>query len=102
MKKNHNELMQMAIDEARRTMNLDFGGPFGALIIDEDNKVIAISSNTVLKDHDPTAHAEINAIRKATKALNTHDLSGCTHYTTAYPSPMGLGAIIWSNNKKVY
>jgi len=102
MKKNHNELMQMAIDEARRTMNLDFGGPFGALIIDKDNKVIAVSSNTVLKDHDPTAHAEINAIRKATQALKTHDLSGCTLYTTAYPCPMCLGAIIWSNIKKVY
>ncbi|MDY0024136.1 MAG: nucleoside deaminase [Candidatus Izemoplasmatales bacterium] len=102
MKKNHNELMQMAIDEARRTMNLDFGGPFGALVIDKDNKVIAVSSNTVLKDHDPTAHAEINAIRKATQALNTHDLSGCTLYTTAYPCPMCLGAIIWSNIKKVY
>jgi guanine deaminase len=102
MKNTHKELMQLAIDEARTTMNLDFGGPFGALIIDDAGKVIAVSSNTVLKDHDPTAHAEINAIRKATKALNTHDLSNCTLYTTAYPCPMCLGAIIWSNIKKVY
>jgi len=95
-------LMQLAIDEARRTMNLDYGGPFGALIIDEKGKIISIASNTVLKDHDPTAHAEINAIRKATKILQTHDLSNCTLYTTAYPCPMCLGAIIWSNIKKVY
>jgi guanine deaminase len=102
MKKNHDELMQIAIDEARKTMNQDIGGPFGALIIDNNNKIISIASNTVLRDHDPTAHAEINAIRKATKALQTHDLSNCTLYTTAYPCPMCLGAIIWSNIKKVY
>ena len=102
MKNTHKALMQQAIDEARKTMNLNYGGPFGALLIDAEGKVIAISSNTVLKDHDPTAHAEINAIRKATKALNTHDLNGCTLYTTAYPCPMCLGAIIWANIKKVY
>ena len=102
MKNTHKALMQQAIDEARKTMNLNYGGPFGALIIDEEGKVIATASNTVLKDHDPTAHAEINAIRKATKALNTHDLSGCTLYTTAYPCPMCLGAVIWANIKKVY
>ncbi len=102
MKNNHDELMKLAIEEARKTMKQDIGGPFGALIIDDSNKVIAIASNTVLRDHDPTAHAEINAIRKATKALNTHDLSNCTLYTTAYPCPMCLGAIIWSNIKKVY
>jgi len=102
MKNTHKALMQQAIDEARKTMNLNYGGPFGALIIDEAGKIIAVASNTVLKDHDPTAHAEINAIRKATKALNTHDLSGCTLYTTAYPCPMCLGAVIWANIKKVY
>lgn len=94
--------MEIAVDEARRTMNLDFGGPFGALIINDNFEIIAVASNTVLRDHDPTAHAEINAIRKATKRLNTHDLSNCTLYTTAYPCPMCLGAIIWSNIKKVY
>lgn len=101
MKQDHKKLMQAAIDEARVTMNQDFGGPFGALIIDKNGKIIAVASNTVLKDHDPTAHAEINAIRKATKVLNTHDLSDCTLYTTAYPCPMCLGAIIWSNIKEV-
>ena len=93
--------MKEAIDEARRTMNLNYGGPFGAMIV-KDNKIIVVASNTVLKDNDPTAHAEINAIRKASKVLNTYDLSGYTLYTTGYPCPMCLSAIIWSNIKEVY
>ena len=93
--------MKEAIDEARRTMNLNYGGPFGAMIV-KDNKIIVVASNTVLKDNDPTAHAEINAIRKASKVLNTYDLSGCTLYATGYPCPMCLSAIIWSNIKEVY
>lgn len=93
--------MKEAIDEARRTMNLNYGGPFGAMIV-KDNKIIVVASNTVLKDNDPTAHAEINTIRKASKVLNTNDLSGCTLYTTGYPCPMCLSAIIWSNIKEVY
>lgn len=93
--------MKEAIDEARRTMNLNYGGPFGAMIV-KDNKIIVVASNTVLKDNDPTAHAEINAIRKASKVLNTYDLSGCTLYTTGYPCPMCLSAIICSNIKEVY
>ena len=100
--KTHKELMSLAIEEARKTMKQNIGGPFGALIINQNGDIIAIASNSVLKDHDPTAHAEINAIRQATKKLGTHDLSGCTLYTTAYPCPMCLGAIIWSNIKKVY
>ena len=93
--------MKEAIDEARRTMNLNYGGPFGAMIV-KDNKIIVVASNTVLKDNDTTAHAEINAIRKASKVLNTYDLSGCTLYATGYPCPMCLSAIIWSNIKEVY
>jgi len=94
--------MVKATDKARETMNQDIGGPFGALIIDKDNNIVAIASNSVLKDHDPTAHAEINAIRMAAEKLGTHDLSGCTLYTTCYPCPMCLGGIIWANIKKVY
>ena len=82
-------------------MNLNYDGPFGAMIV-KDNKIITVASNTVLKDNDSTAHAEINAIRKASKVLNTHDLSGCTLYATGYPCPMCLSAIIWSNIKEVY
>ena len=94
--------MNLGILEARRTMNMNLGGPFGAVIVDKDNKVIAIASNTVLGSHDPTAHAEVNAIRKAGEVLGTHDLSGCTLYATGYPCPMCLSAIIWANIKTVY
>ncbi len=99
---NHHDFMAKAASRAKETMNQNIGGPFGALIIDKDNNILAIASNSVLKDHDPTAHAEINAIRQASQNLGTHDLSGCTLYTTCYPCPMCLGAIIWSNIKKVY
>jgi guanine deaminase len=93
--------MKIGIDKARETMMKDFGGPFGAVIV-KNNKIIAVSSNTTLKDHDPTAHAEINAIREAGKKLGTHDLSGCILYATGYPCPMCLSAIIWANIKEVY
>ncbi len=98
---NNNEVMKLAIEEARKTMNNNIGGPFGAAIV-KDGKVICISSNTVLKDHDATAHAEINAIKKASTILQTHDLTGCTLYATGYPCPMCLSAIIWANIKEVY
>lgn len=95
------EIMKLGIEEANKTMNKGIGGPFGAVIV-KDDKIIAIASNTVLKDNDPTAHAEINAIRKAGKVLNTYDLSGCELYATGYPCPMCLSAIIWANISKVY
>ena len=94
--------MLLAINEARRTMNEDKGGPFGAVITDLEGNVISVASNLVLESHDPTAHAEIMAIRKASQKLKTHDLSNCTLYATGYPCPMCLSAIIWANIKKVY
>jgi guanine deaminase len=96
------DMMKYGIEEARRTMNENYGGPFGASIIDQNGNVIAVASNTVLKDHDPTAHAEVNAIRKAGMALGSHDLSGCVLYATGFPCPMCLSAIIWANIQKVY
>ncbi|MBQ9011888.1 MAG: nucleoside deaminase [Bacilli bacterium] len=81
--------------------NFKNGGPFGAVIV-KDGKIIAKAHNTVLKDQDATAHAEINAIRKASKVLNTHDLTGCEIYTTCYPCPMCLSACIWANIKTIY
>lgn len=93
--------MNLAIEEARRTMNLNYGGPFGAAIV-KDGKVICVASNMVLKNHDATAHAEVCAIRKAGEILGTHDLTGCTLYATGYPCPMCLSAIIWANITKVY
>lgn len=98
---NSSEIMKLGIEEAKKTMREGKGGPFGAVII-KNNEIISIASNTVLGDHDPTAHAEINAIRKACKKLNTHDLSNCELYTTAYPCPMCLSAIIWANIKIIH
>lgn len=93
--------MKYAIERARETMMKDYGGPFGAAIV-KDGNVITVASNTVLKDHDPTAHAEMNAIREAARILGTYDLSGCILYVTGYPCPMCLSAIIWSNIKEIY
>lgn len=97
-----NDIMKLAIDEARRTMNENKGGPFGAIITDSDGNVISVASNLVLESHDPTAHAEIMAIRLASEKLGTHDLSGYILYATGYPCPMCLSAIIWANIKEVY
>lgn len=96
------ELMNVGIGAAKTTMRKGYGGPFGAVVIDKDGEIISVASNTVLVDNDPTAHAEINAIRLACKKLGTHDLSGCTLYATGYPCPMCLSAIMWSNIRKVY
>ena len=75
--------------------------PFGACIV-KDGKIIGKGSNHVLIYNDPTAHAEIMAIRDACKNINSYDLSGAELYTSCYPCPMCLSAIIWSNIKKVY
>lgn len=96
------DIMKIGIEEARDTMNKGSGGPFGAVITDLDGNVICSSSNLVLETHDPTAHAEIMAIRKASELLGTYDLSGCILYATGYPCPMCLSAIIWAKIKKVY
>ena len=93
-----NEFMNIAIDLSKDN---NYGGPFGACIV-KDGKIVGRGSNKVIKDMDPTAHAEIVAIREACKNLNSYDLSGCELYTSCYPCPMCLSAIIWSNIKKVY
>lgn len=95
--------MNQAIEEskANRENNYKKGGPFGAAIV-KDGKIIASAHNTVVESKDATAHAEVNAIRKASGILNTHDLSGCTLYTSAEPCPMCLSAIVWANIKEVY
>lgn len=95
-------VMELAIKRARETMNQNLGGPFGAAVIDKDGTILSIASNSVLGDHDPTAHAEMNAIREACKVKGTHDLTECVIYATGYPCPMCLSAIIWSNIKTVY
>ena len=77
------------------------GGPFGAVIV-KDGKIIAGSSNSVTINNDPTAHAEVNAIRAACRELNTYDLSGCVIYTSCEPCPMCLGAIYWAHLDRIY
>ena len=96
------KIMSLGVGEARQTLNENKGGPFGAVIVDKDNNVISVASNLVLELHDPSAHAEIMAIRKAGEILKTHDLSGCKIYATGYPCPMCLSAIMWANIKEVY
>lgn len=96
-----NRWMRIAYDEALFGMQNNDGGPFGAVIVQE-NRVIATSHNKVLKTNDPTAHAEINVIRKASRILGQFDLSDCTLYTTGYPCPMCLGAILWARIPTVY
>ena len=96
------DVMKLGIEAARTTMNEGKGGPFGAVITDIEGKVITIASNKVLESHDPTAHAEIMAIRKASEILGTHNLENCILYVTGYPCPMCLSAIMWANIKKVY
>lgn len=95
------EYMDLAIDLSDDNFEKKYGGPFGACIV-KDGKIISKGINRVLKDNDPTAHAEIVAIRKACQHIKSYDLSGCELYTSCYPCPMCLSAIIWSNIKTIY
>jgi guanine deaminase len=92
--------MDRAIREARQNLVRPDGGPFGACIV-KDGQIIAAARNTVLKD-DATCHAEVNAIRKASKTLGTFDLTGCEIYSTTEPCPMCFGAIHWARIGAVY
>ncbi|MEA2092351.1 MAG: nucleoside deaminase [Campylobacterota bacterium] len=96
-----NKWMKIAYNEATEGMLANDGGPFGAAIV-KDGRIISQAHNEVLKTNDPTAHAEINAIRKTSKILGSFDLSGCTLYTTCKPCPMCLGAIFWARIGTVY
>ncbi len=97
-----NEYMKKAIDNARNGILKNEGGPFGAIIIDKEGNIIADGNNKVIIENDPTAHAEIIAIREACKKLKTYDLSDYILYTSCEPCPMCLSAIIWANIKEVY
>ena len=96
-----NEFMDVAISLSDDNFKKNYGGPFGACIV-KDGKIIGKGINMVIKNNDPTSHAEIVAIRNACKSIKSHDLSGCELYTSCYPCPMCLSAIIWANIKKVY
>lgn len=97
---NDRDLMRKAIELSIENIK-NGGGPFGAVIA-KDGEIIATGTNRVTADNDPTAHAEVNAIRKACQTLQTFDLSGCTIYTSCEPCPMCLAAIYWAHIDKIY
>lgn len=96
-KKFMEEAIRLAVENAENGT----GGPFGAVIV-KDGKVIAACGNSVTPDNDPTAHAEVNAIREACRKLGVFQLEGCEVYTSCEPCPMCLGAIYWARPSKVY
>jgi guanine deaminase len=93
--------MKIANEEAFRGVQSNAGGPFGAVII-KDGLIVAQGHNEVLKTNDPTAHAEVVAIRKASASLGRFDLSDCEMYASCEPCPMCLSAIFWSRIKTVH
>lgn len=97
------QFMKKAIELSQESVRLGKGGPFGAIIVQaEEDKIIAQSQNQVTSTNDPTAHAEIVAIREACRVLETFKLQGCKLYTSCEPCPMCLGAIYWARLDKVY
>lgn len=96
-----NAFMQEVIREAKENVRAGLGGPFAAVVV-KDGRVIAAGHNTVTSTNDPTAHAEVNAIREACSALGTFQLAGCEIYTSCEPCPMCMGAIYWARPDRVY
>ncbi len=101
MDKLNRQFMRKAIALSQENVHSGKGGPFGAIIVKE-GKIIAQGQNQVTSTNDPTAHAEIVAIREACRVLETFQLPGCELYTSCEPCPMCLGAIYWSRLDKVY
>jgi guanine deaminase len=98
---NPEKFMRLAIEEARQGMRAGEGGPFGAVVV-LGGQVIGRGHNQVLAHHDPTAHAEVQAIRQACSHLGSHHLSGAAIYSNFEPCPMCLSAIYWSDLREVY
>jgi guanine deaminase len=96
-----NQYMQLAVEAAEEGMKKNMGGPFGAVIV-RNGKVIAVAHNEVVGTNDPTAHAEVVAIRRATAKLGRFDISDCEIYSTCEPCPMCLAAIHWAGIRKLY
>jgi guanine deaminase len=97
----NNAFMQDAIQRAVESVRSGRGGPFGAVVV-KDGRVISTGINLVTSTNDPTAHAEVTAIREACRLLGTFQLSGCELYTSCEPCPMCLGAIYWARPDRVY
>lgn len=100
-KEDNYNYMLSAIKKAEENFLSGNGGPFGAVIV-RDGEIIAVAGNCVTSTNDPTAHAEVVAIREACKMLETFDLSGCEIFASCEPCPMCLGAILWSRIGKLY
>ncbi len=100
METNDRQFISAAIDLAREGMQSDLGGPFGAIIV-KDQQIVGRGQNQVTSSHDPTAHAEVVAIRDACQKLSTFELHGCVIYTSCEPCPMCLGAIYWARIDRV-
>lgn len=98
---NHRRYLRMAIEEAERGAQARAGGPFGAVVV-KDGQVLARACNEVTSRNDPTAHAEIQAIRAACAQLGAFQLDGCDVYASCEPCPMCLGAIYWARPQAVY
>ncbi|SHG11600.1 tRNA(Arg) A34 adenosine deaminase TadA [Salegentibacter echinorum] len=101
MKKDHNYFLKRAIELAEEGMDKGEGGPFGAVVV-KDGEIIAEANNKVTSHKDPTAHAEVVAIRKACEKLQDFQLKDCILYTSCEPCPMCLGAIYWARPKQVF
>lgn len=95
------DYIKMAVDATIEGMNNKIGGPFGATIV-RNGEVVAAVSNTMMRDMDPSAHAEMVAVREACKKLGTMDLSDCVVYATCEPCPMCVSVMIWAGIKEVY
>ena len=93
--------MARAIELAQQGMEANAGGPFGAVVVSPTGEIIGEGWNQVTSSNDPTAHAEVTAIRAACKKLNSFQLDGCTVYTSCEPCPMCLGAIYWARPARV-
>lgn len=98
---NHTKYLDEAFSLANHSVRNNLGGPFGAVVV-LDGKIIGKGGNRVITENDPTAHAEIVAIREACREIRHFDLSGATLYATCEPCPMCLSAIYWSNIGEVY
>jgi len=96
-----NPFMKRAVAEALKGLRKGEGGPFGAVIV-RKGEIVSVGHNTVIQTHDPTCHAEMNAIREAAKKLKRFDLSDCAIYSSCEPCPMCFSAIHWAKMKTLY
>lgn len=96
-----NAFMQETIERAVENVHSGRGGPFAAVVV-KQGRIIAAGANCVTSTNDPTAHAEVTAIREACRVLGTFQLTGCEIYTSCEPCPMCLGAIYWARPERVY